>query len=376
VTRTIALLALAIAAALAVPPAVRAQATRADSAAILLDAAQRLDAEGKRAAADAVLDYILRRFGDTPSAAAARTRLAGRAAEPERSGRLELLAWGALDGAWLGIAVPAALGASGTTAYGIGMIVGGPIGFLVSKAYADAARPTLGQARAITFAFQWGTWQAIGWLAALTTGDLSSETAFSSMVAGGLGGAAFAALYGRHRTVPVGVMTATSHAAYWGTWFGLMGWPLLDLEDDAGLRLVLAAGDVGLLIAALTAPRDITSGRVWLTTAAGIAGMAVGGGLDLILQPSSGKVAIAIPTAASAIGLLAGVALAKGAERVRNARAPGRTTPETSALLQIDEAGAHLRVPAPAPFLVPVGERGPRRLYRPALAVPLFHATF
>jgi len=376
VTRTIALLALAIAAALAVPSHVRAQATRADSAAILLDAAQRLDAEGKRAAADAVLDHILRRFGDTPAAAKARTHLAGRAAEPERSGRLELLAWGALDGAWLGLAVPAALGASGTTAYGIGMIVGGPIGFLVSKAYADAARPTLGQARAITFAFTWGSWQAIGWTAALTTGGLSSETAFTSMVAGGLGGAAFAALYGRHRTVPVGVMTAASHAAYWGTWFGLMGWPLLDLEDDMGLRFVLAAGDAGLLIAALTAPRDITPGRVWLTTAAGVAGIVVGGGLDLLLQPSDDKVAIAIPTATSAIGLLAGVALAKGAERVRSARAPGRTAPEAPALLQVDDAGIHLGLPAPAPTLVPVGERGPRRLYRTAVAVPLFRATF
>jgi hypothetical protein len=25
---------------------------------------------------------------------------------------------------------------------------------------------------------------------------------------------------------------------------------------------------------------------------------------------------------------------------------------------------------------VPAGERGPRRLYRPALAIPLFHAAF
>jgi hypothetical protein len=374
--RTLPFLALAGALAVAAPCIARAQATRADSAAILLDAARRLDVEGKRAAADAVLDYILRRFGDTPAAADAKTRLAGRPAEPERSGRLELLAWGAIDGAWLGIAVPLALGATGTAPYGIGLIAGGPVGFFVAKTYADAARPTLGQARAITFGFNWGTWQTVGWLAALTSGDLHGETVFASMVAGGVGGAAFAAAYGRHRTVPAGAMTAVSQGAYWGTWFGMMCWPIFGLTGDAGLRLGLAAGDVGLLVAALTAPKDISPGRVWLTTAAGIAGIAVGGGIDLLLQPSDAKTAAAIPVATSAVGLIAGVALAKGAERVRSARAPARSAPEASALLQVDEAGTRLGVPFPVPTLVPVGERGPRRLYRPALAVPLLRATF
>ena len=374
--RTCILLALALASAPALPHTARAQATRTDSAAILLDAARRLDVEGKRAASDAVLDYILRHFGDTPAAAEAKTRLVGRPAEPERSGRLELLAWGAIDGAWLGVAIPLAFGATGTAPYGIGLIAGGPVGFFIAKSYADAARPTLGQARAITFAFEWGTWQTIGWLAALTSGEVRSETAFASMVAGGVGSAVFAATWGRHRTIPAGVMTAVQHGAYWGTWFGMMAWPILGLEGDAGLRLGLAAGDAGLLVAALTAPKDITPGRVWLTTAAGIAGIAVGGGLDLLIQPSDGKVAAAIPVATSAVGLLAGVALAKGAESVRSAQVPVRSGPEVSALLQVDEGGARLGVPFPVPTLVPVGERGPRRLYRPALAVPLLRASF
>ena len=46
-----AVLALAAVAALALPRPVRAQATRADSAAMLLDTAHRLDAQGSRAAA-------------------------------------------------------------------------------------------------------------------------------------------------------------------------------------------------------------------------------------------------------------------------------------------------------------------------------------
>ncbi len=376
-SRVVPLVALACALAALAPRPVRAQAARADSAAILLSAARQLDAEGKRIAADAVYDYIVRRFGDTPAGAEAKTKLAvGRPAEPERSGRLQLLAWGAIDGAWLGVAVPLAFGATGTAPYGIGLIAGGPVGFFVAKAYADHARPTLGQARAITFGFDWGSWQTVGWVAALTTGELSTEPVFGSMAAGGVGGAVFGAVYGRSHSIPAGVMTAVSHGAYWGTWFGLMGWPLLGLEDDAGFRLALAAGDAGLLVAALTAPKDISPGRVWLTTAAGIAGIAVGGGIDLRLQPSDDKVAIGIPVATSAIGLVAGIALAKGAERVRSARAPAPPVPDATALLQVDERGTRVGLPVPSPMLVPVGERGARRLYRPALAVPLLRASF
>ena len=374
--RCLPLVALAAALTCLAPALARAQATRADSAAILLGAARDLDAEGNRTAADAVLSYILRRYAETPAAIEAKAKLASRPAEPERSGRLELLAWGAIDGAWLGVAVPLAFGATGSAPYGIGLIAGGPAGFFLAKAYADHARPTLGQARAITFGFDWGTWQTIGWLEALSSRDVRTETAFASMVAGGLGGATVAAVYGRHRSVPAGVMTAVQHGAYWGTWFGLMGWPLLGLEGDAGFRLGLIAGDAGLIIAAVTAPKDISPGRVWLTTAAGIAGIAVGGGIDLLLQPSNSKVAVGIPMATSAVGLLAGVALAKGAERVRSAEAPARPLPDASALLQVDEGGTRLGLPLPAPTLVPVGERGARRLSRPALAVPLFRASF
>lgn len=354
--------------------AARAQATRADSAAILYDAAQRLRVEGKQAAADALFDFILRRFGDTPVAVRVRAELSSRPAEPERSGRLELLAWGTIYGAWLGVAVPTAVQATGTTPYGIGLILGGPLGYLASKAYADAARPTLGQARAMTLGFRWGTWQVAGWYGALQSGRASTEGVVTAMVVGGVGGMAGAALYGRHRTVPVGVVTAASHGAYWGTWFGVMGLVLFDVKDNAALELVLAAGDAGLLTAAATAPRDITPGRVWLTTAAGLAGAAVGGGLDLIIQPNDAKLAVAIPTIASAIGLAVGVKLAKSAER--SSMAPAPESSEATALLQMGEGGTRFGVPMPVPTFVPVGQRGVRRVYRPVLMVPLIAASF
>jgi hypothetical protein len=368
-------LALAALALVAAPRPGRAQATRNDSAATLLDAARRFDAEGNREAAAAMWDQILRRFADTPAGAEARARLAARPGEGERSGRLEMMAWGGIHGAWLGLAVPGALGAEGRGPYSLGLIFGAPLGVVAGKLYADAAHPTLGQARAMTLGFRLGTWQTVGWLTALTKTDLSTEAILGSMVLGGIGGEAAAAIYTRHRSVSVGVVTAASHGAEWGTWFGLMGWPILGLEGDAGLAFALAATDVGLLAAVATAPRDISSGRVWLTTAAGIAGAAMGAGMDLFIQPGEEKVALLIPVLGSAVGLGVGIAMSKGVESVRGAEAPAREPPAL-ALLQMDEAGTRVSLPMPTPTLVQVGERGPQPLYRPALAVSLFRATF
>ncbi len=57
----------------------------------------------------------------------------------------------------------------------------------------------------------------------------------------------------------------------------------------------------------------------------------MGGGLDLIIQPNDAKLAAAIPTITSAIGLAVGVRLAQSAER--SSMAPAPEGPEAMALL-------------------------------------------
>jgi len=369
-----AVLALAAAAALALPRTVRAQATRADSAAILLGTARQFDAQGNRAAASAILEEILRRFPDTPAAEEARRWSATRPAEPERSGRLELMAWGLVYGAWLGASVPAAAGAENPNAYGIGLIVGAPAGFFLARSYVNATHPTLGQARAITLAFRWATWQAAGWYGT-SARTVTTQGTFATLVAGGVAGAAATALYVRHRNVSPGAAASASHGSMWGTWFGVVGATLLDMSGSGGTQFVLLAGDAGLATAVITAPRDITTARVWMTSAGGLAGIAVGLGIDLLVRPGNDKTALAIPGVASALGLAIGARMAKGAERGAGDGGTGGATPGI-ALLEWNAEGARLGTPLVSPTLVPVGERGPRRLYRPALAVPLFHATF
>src|SRR5512140_1447387 len=85
----------------AVPRPVFGQAA-ADTAAILLDAASRLDREGRGDAAATLLEYIRSHYATTPAAAEAATRLAGRPPAESRirrelrgpGGRTELMVWG------------------------------------------------------------------------------------------------------------------------------------------------------------------------------------------------------------------------------------------------------------------------------------------
>jgi hypothetical protein len=352
-----------------------AQTSRADSANVLLQTARRLEAEGNRAAADALLRELLRNFGDTPAAEAARGTLPARPPAADRSGRLELIAWGTIYGAFLGLAVPAALGVDNASTYGAGLLLGPAGGFFVSSAYAARVRPSLGRARALTFGFRWGTQQALLWRSAIG-GEPSAQAVWGTMVIGGAAGVAGAAIYTRNRSVSPGLVTAASHGSNWGTWFGLMGLGLFDLWSDQSFKVVLATGDAGLLAALLMTPSDISTGRVWLTTAAGIAGAAAGLGVDLLVQSDNAQLNIAFPTIGSAIGLLAGAKMAKRSEEDsrRLGALDGAQLP--SALVEVGEGGARVGFPALTPTLVPVGERGVRRLYRPALAVPLFHAAF
>jgi hypothetical protein len=375
VRRTLAVLMLLAAGLIVATRVASAQTSRADSAAVLLQAARRLEAEGNRAAADAILRDLLRNFGDTPAAAEARGSMPAQAGEADRSGRLELIAWGTIYGAFLGLAVPAALGADNASAYGAGLLIGPPAGYLLASGYASTARPSLGRARALTFGFRWGTQQGFLWYAALG-GDASARALWGATIVGGAAGVTAAALYTKDRPVSPGLVTAVSHGYNWGMWFGLMTLGMLDMWNDDSFKVVLASGDAGVLGAVLLTPPDISTGRVWLTTAGGIGGAAVGLGIDLLLQSDNVTLNFAFPTVFSAIGLVAGARRAREPD-VGTRRASADAGPQPpAALVEVGEGGARVSFPALRPALVPVGERGVRRLYRPAIAVPLFHAAF
>jgi hypothetical protein len=363
-----------------------AQVSAADSAGVLLDAARELDAEGRRDVAEALYRLILERYPATASADDARAMLAALpAAETRGSGSVELRVWMTLYGAWLGAAVPAALGADSPEPYGAGLLLGGPAGFLAGRALARSLDLTEGQARAITLGGTWGTWQGFGWREVLDWGveqdcsfgpdfcyDLESDTEemFATMVAGGLAGIGIGALLARSDITP-GTASVINFASLWGSWFGVAGGTLLDLEKDDLLAATLVGGDAALLAAVLLAPSwNVSRSRARLVSIAGVLGGLAGLGIDLLTQPDE-KVAFGIPLAGSVVGLGIGIAATRSGGPLQQALGAG----PDGALLGLRDGRLAFGAPSLAPTLVPDGSTR-RPAWRPALRLGVFRAAF
>ena len=176
----------------------------ADSANVLLDAAESFESDGRWDVAEALYRFIAEHFDTTPASFQARTRfLALNRVGAEGSGSVELRVWATTFGLWLGVAVPAWLDADQPEPYGAGLLLGGPAGYFGGKVLAESLDLTEGQARAVTLGGTWGTWQGFGWAEVLELGGQencfrgpcfdsgpSDEARFGAMVIGGLSGIA------------------------------------------------------------------------------------------------------------------------------------------------------------------------------------------
>ena len=369
------------------PARVHAQLTSADTADVILGAARVFDAQGRWDVAAALYRLLVERYGATVAATDARGRLVSPPAQVVYGdGSVELTVWMTLYGAWLGVALPGALGADSPEAYGVGLLAGAPTGLLAGRSLARSLSLTEGQARAMTFGGTWGSWQGYGWREVFDWGvgqrcdagfgyeycydtEGNVEETFAAMIVGGLAGMGAGALLSDSDITP-GTGTVVNHGSLWGTWFGAAGGILMDLEADNLLAAALVGGDVALIATALMAPGwNVSRSRVRLVSIAGVLGGLGGVGLDLIIQPESEKTAVAIPLAGSIAGLILGIAATRGSDSdVLEAAADG-------ALFQLNEGRLRLGMPTPLPtFVAADGPRGPR--WRPALGLELFRATF
>ena len=368
----------------------QARVTQADTAQVLLEAARGFEAEGRWDVAEALYQHVVARYGTTVAATEARSRLATPPANVVYGdGTVELTVWMTLYGAWLGVAVPGAFGADSPEPYGVGLLAGGPTGFLSGRGMARSLNLSEGQARAITLGGTWGTWQGFGWREVFDLGveqscntspfgdefcfdnEDNSEETFAAMVVGGLVGIGVGALLSGRDITP-GTGTVVNFGSLWGTWFGVAGGILMDLEDDDLLAATLVGGDVALLATALLAPGwNVSRSRARLVSIAGVLGGLGGAGIDLIAQPDDEKVAVAIPLVGSVAGLLLGIA----ATRDSGPDLGGSEASTSGALVRLDEGRISLGLPTPVPTLVPHdGPRGTR--LRPALGLELFRARF
>ncbi len=351
-----------------------AQVSAADSAAVLLEAADRFAADGDVDVARALYRFVVENFPDTPAAGQAAARLdTVKETGTAGGGRVELQVWSTLYGLWLGVAIPGAFGADGPEPYGVGLLLGGPLGFVGGKLLGGSRDVTEGQARAITLGGTWGTWQGAGWARVMDLGEGnyecdidvctdngSAEETFAAMVVGGLAGIAVGERLSR-KSISPGVATTVNFGALWGTWFGFGLGYLADAEGDGLLATTLVGGDIGLLVTAFGAPRwNPSRGRARLVSIYGVIGGLGGVGVDLLTRPDDDKVGVAIPLVGSAIGLALGMGLTRGYDLRTGGRGDG---PADGALLSRTGGGWGVGAPMPFPVMLEVdGPRGVRRV--------------
>jgi hypothetical protein len=314
----------------------------------------------------------------------------------ETGGRAEVQVWGTLYGAFLGIAVPLLADADGPEAYGAGLLLGAPAGFLVSRAYARSRSMSEGQARAITWGGLWGTWQAFGWAQATDLGSTTREICFdpddpnqcfddtttdddkilAATIVGGLAGIGTGIVLSR-KPIGAGLATTVQFGSLWGTWFGVAGGVLADLENDDLLMATLIGGDLTLVATALAAPGwNMTRPRARIISISGVLGALGGLGVALLASVDDENTAIGLPLAGSIAGLALGASLTRngdgaddngGADDGRNdgaaTPAAGARFEHDSAMFSHDARGTHLSVPTLTPALIPTtGRDGTRRL--------------
>jgi hypothetical protein len=358
------------------PGQLAAQATRADSAAVLLTMAKTLRAEGRSAQADAMLALILERYADTPAATEAQQL---RAEAPrrfeERSGKSELLVWTTTYGLILGALVPAAVEADSEQAYGLGLILGGPTGFFVGRGISGSRPVSEGQARAISFGTLWGMWQGGGWASMLNDNDPDDDDDFDvlrGMLIGSLAGFGTGLLISG-KPIRAGTSTAVTFGGLWGTFYGALLAEMADADGDTPLSATLLAGNAGVLATGLLAPAwNMSRGRARLISISGVAGLLAGTGVLLLVQPEDSETAVELTLLSSAtIGLGLGAYWTRNYDE-RETRSSG---PGGDALLDLRQGRWSINMPAPTPRLLETRTNGkPDREL--GVTIPILKATF
>ncbi len=366
-----------------------AQQTRADSAQVLLDAARVLERQGQHSLSQQLLRVLRQRWPATPAGQLAGGPLTAQTDEPVSGlGRTGFIAYHTALGAWLGVAIPAALDANSPEPYGIGLLVGAPAGFIGSRLYADRQGLTDGQAGVITFASQFGMWQALGWSSVLGIGDRQvcpfpdycydqapNRRPFTASIVGAVAGVATGALAASKGVAP-GTSTMVSHSGYWGTWYGFAITVLTDPGEIGHRRLTgaLVGSDLGVLLAIpLAKAWQPTTQRVRLVSAGGLAGGLAGVGVALLARAEDSRTVISLIGGGSVAGMTAAALLTRDRPGTAGGPVGGDLAP---ALLSVSDR-TRLGIPAPMPTVIELKTRtSDGKTHVPGVRIPLIDVRF
>jgi len=231
----------------------------------------------------------------------------------DQSGRTELLIFSGYYGIWLGIATPIFLEASSAEAFGVGLLLGGPLALTFTHYVTKNANVSKGKATIISLGGHLGTWQGVGW--GLVSDQEGKDIVWMGEL-GGLAGIGVATLLTNMTDFSEGHAALTSSGHQWGAWFGLV-WAVI--AGDGGkdlLRDMLIGSDLLILGTGLTT-KDVkmSRARVRLINLGGDLGIVFGFGIDLLLQPEETSTIMAIAGMGSVGGLTLGTILTKNYDK-------------------------------------------------------------
>lgn len=217
-------------------------------------------------------------------------------------GRTELLIFSGYYGVWLGIATPSYFEADASQPYALGLLLGGPVSFLLTKSWTQNANISDSRAALITLGGHLGTWQGIGW--AIVANNPGHVAVGIGELAGlaGIGIATAMTANNEFTTAQAGLM---NYSMYWGAWFGLVTAQISGSNEV--LRDMLLGTDVALAATTvLTNGLEMSKTRYRLINLSGVLGTMMGFGAAMLIEVDDAKTGFAITGAGSVAGLLLG----------------------------------------------------------------------
>lgn len=223
----------------------------------------------------------------------------------DRSGRTELLIFSGYYGLWLGIATPPALDARSPQSSALGLLLGAPVSFMLTRHWTRSAEMSTGRSTFIILGGYWGTWQGIGWLA---VGNQNAQTVVGIGELLGLAGIGLGSMLTRDWTPSEGHAVLTSAGLEWGAWLGLVSGMLWKDKDKAILRDMLIGSNLAILgNAVFTREIRMSKTRMRLLNLSGVAGAVCGFGIDLMLEINDTRPVFLIAGTSSILGLVVGI---------------------------------------------------------------------
>jgi len=223
----------------------------------------------------------------------------------DQSGRTDVLIFSGYYGLWLGIALPAALEASTSEAYALGLIFVPAISVGIAHLATKDIDVTDADANLISSGGWLGTLHGLGWAG---VADQSGEAVLGWGIGGGLAGITLAMAVNANFEFSEGQAALTGSALWWGGWLGFVTALGAGLEDDDVLKAALiGSGGLTVIVASAAHNTTLTRRRVRFMNLGGFLGAGAGVGVLLLAKVDDERTGAIVWGACSVAGGYIGI---------------------------------------------------------------------